>query len=160
MKIDESWYLKPKSKNFAKSVSAGGIVVRKEKGRLLIALIGTDYYGDYTLPKGSQKNGEKIETTARREIAEEAGLADLKLICKLGIKERFSFEKTDWKVIHFFLFETKSSRGQQNLQKGEEDLKLSWFDLDNLPPIFWPEQKEVIEESKEKIKSLFSRQFS
>jgi len=156
MKIDESWYIKPKYKKFPSSVAAGGVVVRKDEGKLLIALIGTDYYKNYMLPKGRQEDGEEIESTARREIAEETGLSNLELICKLGIKERLSFEKNDWKAIHYYLFKTDKIFGKQDLQRGEEDLKLGWFDLDNLPFLFWPEQKELIEENKKRIKKLLS----
>jgi ADP-ribose pyrophosphatase YjhB (NUDIX family) len=156
MKINESWYIKPKNQNFPSSVAAGGVVVREEKGKLLIALIGTDYYKDYSLPKGKQEDGEKIEITARREIAEETGLSNLELICELGIKERLSFEKSDWKTIHYYLFKTDEISGKQNLQKGEEDLTLDWFDLDNLPLLFWPEQRELIKENKKTIKNLLS----
>ena len=156
MKIDKSWYIKPKNPNFSSSVAAGGIVVRKEKGKFLVALIGTDFYKDYMFPKGRQEDGEEIEITARREIAEETGLSNLKLICELGITERLSFEKNDWKTIHYYLFQTDDVSGKQNLQKGEEELKLSWFDIDSLPLLFWPEQKELIEENKKRIKNLLS----
>jgi ADP-ribose pyrophosphatase YjhB (NUDIX family) len=156
MKIDKSWYIKPKNHNFPSSVAAGGVVVRKEKGKLFVALVGTDYYKDYLLPKGRREDGEEIESTARREIAEETGLSNLELICKLGIKERLSFEKNDWKTIHYYLFKTDKISGKQKLQKGEEDLTLDWFDLDNLPLLFWPEQKELIEENRKRIKKLLS----
>ncbi|KKQ97273.1 MAG: hypothetical protein UT24_C0002G0023 [Candidatus Woesebacteria bacterium GW2011_GWB1_39_12] len=60
MKIDESWYIKPKDKNFPTSVSAGGAVVRKKKERLFIAFIRDKKFGDFMLPKGrigrSKKN--------------------------------------------------------------------------------------------------------
>jgi ADP-ribose pyrophosphatase YjhB (NUDIX family) len=156
MKIDKSWYKKPKEKNFRCSIAAGGVVVRKENGKLLVALIGSNYYSDFRLPKGSQENNEEIETTARREISEEVGLFKLKMVCKLGIKERLSFEKTDWKITHYFLFETDEIFGRQNLQPGEEDMKLIWFNLDNLPDFFWPEQKELINENIKRIKRLLS----
>ena len=157
MKIDKSWYEKPKDPNFPVATSAGGVVVRKDNGKLMIALIGTDYHEDYMLPKGAQEKGEGVEDTARREIVEETGLHNLKLICKLGVKERLTFEKDKWKTTHYFLFETKEVSGQQKLEPGEKDLKLSWFDLEKLPPMFFPEQKELIEKNKEKIRKLLSK---
>jgi len=156
MKIDKSWYQKPNDPNFPVSNAAGGIVIRKENKKLLIALIGTDYYDNYMLPKGTQEHGEDIKSTAKREVVEETGIHDLKFICKLGTKERLTFKKTQWNTYHFFLFETKDIGGKQNLQEGEDDLKLSWFDFDKLPPIFWPEQKEIIEENREKIRKLLN----
>lgn len=157
MKINKSWYKKPDDPSFPVKNTAGGIVVRREKDKIFIALIGNCLYKDYWLPKGTQEIGEEIAKTARREIAEETGLTELKLVCKLGVEERFSLEKVDWRIGHYFLFETKKSSGKQNLQKGEEDFKLRWFDINKLPPMFWPEQKELIEENKGRIKSLLSR---
>jgi 8-oxo-dGTP pyrophosphatase MutT (NUDIX family) len=156
MKIDDSWYIKPKDPNFPSSVAAGGVVVRKEKGKLLIAFIGTDYYEDYTLPKGMQEKGENIEVTAKREISEETGLDKLVLVKKLGIKKRLSFNKTTWNTYHYFLFVTGQKSGIQKLELGEEDLFLEWFNIEKLPSIFWPEQKELIEENRERIRLLLS----
>ncbi len=154
MKIDKSWYVKPKDYNFPTSVSAGGVVIRKRKGHLFIALLKTDNYKEYVLPKGTNEKGESIEQTAKREINEETGLSNLVFVCKLGVRERFSNEKTIWKITHYFLFQTEDVSGEQNLQDDEGNLQLEWFDLEKLPPIFWPEQRELIEENREKIKKL------
>ena len=155
MKIDESWYVKPKDKNFPFDVSAGGVIIRIEGNKLLIALIKDPEFDDYLLPKGRLEKGESFEDAAKREIAEETGLNNLKLISKLGVKERLTFEKNEWRTTHYFLFITTQKDGVQNLQE-DEDYVLEWFDFDKLPPMFWPEQKELIEENREKIKKLLS----
>jgi 8-oxo-dGTP diphosphatase len=154
MKIDKSWYIKPKDVNFPISISAGGVVVRKDNTKILIALLKTENYRKYSLPKGTNENGESVRQTATREVMEETGLANLKMVCKLGIKERLSIEKTYWKISHYFLFQTENVTGKQNLQQDEGNLKLKWFNFESLPPLFWPEQKELIEENREKIKLL------
>ena len=153
MKIDESWYKKPKDKNFPSDISAGGIIIRVQINKLLIALIRDPKFNDYLLPKGRLEKGESIENDAKREIAEETGLNNLNLITKLGIKERLTFKKSSWRKIHYFLFSTHQKSGTQNLQE-EENYVLEWFDIDKLPEFFWPEQKELIEENRDKIKRL------
>ena len=153
MKIDKSWYIKPKDRNFPSDVSAGGVVIRSENEKLLISLIRDPQFDQYLLPKGRLERGESFEDAAKREIAEETGLNNLELIDKLGIKERLTFEKSEWRVTHYFLFLTDQKDGVQNLQD-EENYELEWFDLDKLPPMFWPEQKDLIEENREKIKKL------
>ncbi len=153
MKIDKSWYIKPKDRNFPSDVSAGGVVIRSENEKLLISLIRDPQFDQYLLPKGRLEKGESFEDAAKREIAEETGLNNLELIDKLGIKERLTFEKSEWRVTHYFLFLTDQKDGVQNLQD-EENYELEWFDLDKLPPMFWPEQKDLIEENREKIKKL------
>ncbi len=151
MKIDASWYKKPD--DIPEYDSAGGVVVRIEKNKLLIAFIRDPQYEGYVLPKGRVEGKESLEETAKREIAEETGLNNLKLITKLGVKERLTFVKNEWKKIHYFLFLTDQESGTQNLQE-KENYVLEWFDIDDLPSIFWPEQKELIEENKEKIIKL------
>jgi len=155
MKIDKSWYIKPKDTDFPVSVSAGGVVIREEKGVIKIALLKTNEFKDYSLPKGTYEKGETVEQTAIREIQEETGLQNIKLIRKLGVKERYSYKKTVWKTTHYFLFITKDISGVQNLQPDEGNLQLEWFDINKLPLIFWPEQTELIEENREKIKLAF-----
>ena len=152
MKIDKSWYIKPKG--IPKSINAGGVVVRKLKDKFYIALIRDKKFTDYMLPKGRVEKGEDLVTAAKREISEETGLNDLILISKLGKKERLTFEKNEWRKTHYFLFVSNQEKGQPNLQQGEEDYVLEWFDLDKLPSFFWPEQRELVKENLEKIKKL------
>lgn len=153
MKIDKSWYIKPKSKNFPSDVSAGGVIIRIEGNKLLTALIRNPEFDDYLLPKGRVEKGESLENAAKREIAEETGLSKLKLIGKLGIKNRLTFEKDEWRTTHYFLFLTKQKKGTQNLQVNENYV-LKWYPIDDLPPMFWSEQRELIEENRKKIKRL------
>jgi len=157
MKIDDSWYKKPKDKKFPSAVSCGGIVLRVDGKNVYIALIGDKRYKDFLLPKGRQEKGEGLLDAANREIAEETGLKDLEYVSQLGSKERLTFEKNEWRKMYYFLFTTEQKKGKQKLEKGEEDYVLEWFDIDDLPPMFWPEQKELIEENKDKILKLIKK---
>lgn len=154
MKIDKSWYLKPKNPDFPSAISAGGLVVRKTEGKILIALLKDKKFTEYMLPKGRVEEKENVDDAAKREIAEEAGLNDLNMICELGFKERLTFNRKEWRKTFYFLFTTEQEKGLQNLQEGEDDYIMEWFNLENLPAFFWPEQKEIIEENREKIGKL------
>jgi 8-oxo-dGTP pyrophosphatase MutT (NUDIX family) len=151
IKIDSSWY-KKSGGNLPERLVAGGVVVRREGGKLLIGLIRDRKYEDYMLPKGGVERGESLEEAAKREVIEETGINKLNLITFLGKKERLSSEKKVWAITSYYLFATDQVSGAQNLQEGEEDLVFEWFDIGNLPSFFWPEQKELIEENLEKIK--------
>lgn len=153
--IDETWYLKPKETDFPEKVNAGGVVVRKSQDKMLVAIIRDRSFPEYSLPKGGIEKGESITVAAKREISEETGLKDLHFICGLGLKERLTFEKDKWAKTYYFLFTTTEESGQQNLQEGE-DLEVKWFDIENLPKMFWPEQQKLIEDNLEKIKTLVS----
>jgi 8-oxo-dGTP pyrophosphatase MutT (NUDIX family) len=153
-KIDDSWNIKPKDKKFPTQELAGGVVVSKESGKLLVALVGDKKFSDYILPKGRIETGELPLNAAIREIEEEAGLRDLKFIENLGIKKRLTYRKIFWNTYYYFLFLTDQILGVPKLGPDEKDYFLKWFDIDNLPSMFWPEQRQLIEENREKIKKL------
>ena len=151
MKIDKSWYIKPDGYLLEK-LAAGGVVVRKENSGILIGLIKDKKYKGYMLPKGGIEEGESAGDAAKREVSEETGINNLDLICFLGKRERLSLQRDKWHITSYYLFETGQISGVQKLEEGEEDLVFGWFDINNLPQLFWPEQKELIIENLEKIR--------
>jgi len=64
--------------------TAGGIVFRRSKTGEVEILLIQDSKDRWTIPKGHIEEGEKAAETARREIAEEVGLKDMKIIDWLG----------------------------------------------------------------------------
>lgn len=150
MKIDSSWYTRPF--NATTSTSAGGIVVRIENGKPLVALVKEEPFGIYILPKGRLEKGEDPEKAARREIEEEAGLRKLNLVEYLGACERLSFDKRKWITVHYYLFLTQQKKGKPSDR--EHVYACKWFPLDALPEMLWPEQCELLESCREKIAGL------
>lgn len=150
MKIDESWYRKPTG--IPTKASAGGVVARVQDGRVLLAFVREGSKPGLVLPKGRVEGNESLAETARREIEEEAGLNDLKLITKLGTRERLDFSKRLWKQVHYFLFTTDQKSGKPTDPKHRHYVE--WFPLDQLPQMFWPEQRELIESNRERIRQL------
>jgi len=151
MNIDKSWYVE--TKGIPIRLNAGGVVVRKEKDKLLAGLIRDTNFEDYTIPKGGVEKGEDVLTAAKREIGEETGITDLKLITKLGIKRRLTYEKNFWGITHYFLFTTDQIEGEQRLERDEGDIIFEWFDVENLPKFVWPEQEKIVKENLGKIKA-------
>lgn len=143
--------------NKKQTVSAGGVVRKIENGEVFVALVRELGKPDWVLPKGHIEKDETIEEAAIREIREETGLKNIKIIKKLGVKERLSFDGDEYKTIHYFLCDRAgNSELSQEIIDGANRLEAKWFPLDNLPELFWNEQKEVISENLQTIKTTFS----
>lgn len=112
--------------------SAGGIVL-DPRGRVLVV---SQHGTSWSLPKGHVEEGEDALAAARREIYEESGVGDLKLLRELGSYQRFRIGKdggedeSELKTIHMFLFETS-------------DTELKPEDAEN-PEAVWAERGEVL----------------
>ncbi|MCU0607012.1 MAG: NUDIX domain-containing protein [Candidatus Edwardsbacteria bacterium] len=151
--IDDSWYRKPAG--VPEHVSCGGVVARVERGTVLIALLKEDGFLRLVLPKGHLERGESLEQAARREIAEESGLTDLRLLCEIGVRERLDLKKRSWKTTHYFLFSTTQRSGHPT--DAHHTYVLEWSPLDRLPDMFWPEQEELVRTNTAMIKSALFR---
>lgn len=149
--IDKTWYERPA--NVKERISAGGVVVRRaDNGTLLVALVRERDFPEYVLPKGGIESGETLEQAARREIEEEAGLRELHLLAKLGQLERLSYSKVYWIITHIFVFQTTQIKGIPT--DAENHHGVWWFPLDDLPPMWWPEQRDLIIKHRSLIASL------
>ncbi|HEX4925212.1 MAG TPA: NUDIX domain-containing protein [Bdellovibrionales bacterium] len=141
--FDETWYVRPPG--IPDRTSAGGIVVRIENGKPLVALIREGKIKDFVLPKGKVEKGETIEQAAAREIEEEAGISDLELIRSLGALSRLNYHKNQWVTTHYFLFVTKQS--VTFATDSSRDYSTEWFNPENLPKMYWAEQRKLIEDN-------------
>lgn len=103
--------------------AAGGIITNKKNETLLIFR-----RGKWDLPKGKIEPGESIETAAEREIEEETGVGNLKLLKKLKNTYHVYEEKGKeiFKITHWFHF---SLENNPNLSPQlEEDItEIKWF---------------------------------
>jgi ADP-ribose pyrophosphatase YjhB (NUDIX family) len=147
--IDRSWYAMP-PEPFPRRLSAGGVVTRRERGRVLIALAREGDHAAPVLPKGGVEPGESIESAARREIHEELGIAQLELLAPLGTTERLVFDKTAWVTTHFFLYRTTEVAGTP-ADTAHHHHGPTWRALTELDDLFWPDQRELLERHRELI---------
>lgn len=87
------------------------------------SLRGRDYWD---LPKGHIEKGEKEIETVKREVKEETGLEDIKIIegFKEWIKYFFRFKsKTIFKIVTFYLAETK----EKEIKISGEHIGYAWL---------------------------------
>ena len=122
----------------ARELSAGGVVVRRLRGRFWLAAIRPrgKPEGVWALPKGLVDPGESPDVTAQREVAEETGL-EARLDGKLGdvryVYSRRGGERV-FKVVSFFLFRYRSGRiGELPAGMEREVAEARWLPLDDAP---------------------------
>ena len=117
--------------------SAGGVLVRRLRGRWWVAAIRPNGKpaGTWALPKGLIDAGETGRETAVREVAEETGLAG-RLEQKLG-DVRYVYTRDDervFKVVSFFLLRYRSGRiGELPPGMEREVAEARWLPLDDAP---------------------------
>lgn len=145
--IDDSWYKRPEGVD--ESIAAGGVVVRVERDRIYVAAAVEKGFDTYVLPKGHVDPGEDVEAAARREIAEEVGVQSMTLIDDLGTWERLDFGKTEWKITHYYLYLTQ----ERDVKPLEADVhtEMKWLSLEETETLFWPEQRQLITDHKDRV---------
>jgi len=109
--------------------SAGAVIFRKEEDKIYYLLLHY-HSGHWEFVKGNIEKGEELKSTVKREVKEETGIKDIKFIN--GFKENIKYfykltqkknqrfltgqeEKTIFKIVTFFLAETKT-----------KEVKISW----------------------------------
>jgi 8-oxo-dGTP pyrophosphatase MutT (NUDIX family) len=135
--------------------SAGGVVVRRLRGRWFVAAIrpGGRPEGVWALPKGNLGPGERPEETAEREIAEETGVR-ARLVRKLG-DVRYVYTQS-WgngrgerifKVVSFYLFRYRSGRlGDIPAELAHEVDDVRWLPLADAPKLLaYKGEREIAE---------------
>ncbi len=134
--------------------SAGGVVFRREGKKILVALLLTRYKGKaWVLPKGHIEEREK-ELTAKREVAEEIGIKNVKIIQEIDRTHYFFKDKKGNlinKTVYFYLMETKEK--DLKPQRKEGFLEAQWFPIDKaIEIIAFKDTKEMLK----KIKKILS----
>ena len=90
---------------------AGGIVINPQKG---IAIVNQNN-DSWSLPKGHVEKNESILEAAIREIYEETGLKNIKLIKKIGSYKRYRIgldgldDLRELKLIYMYVFTTEEN---------------------------------------------------
>lgn len=111
------------------NVIAGGGKVYNEKGEVLFI-----YRNDkWDLPKGKAERKETIEETAIREVAEETGVADLKITKPLDTTYHIFKRNGRYKIKVTYWFEmTTSFKGELIAQENEGITKVEWLSADEI----------------------------
>ncbi len=141
-----------KPRTWKRALSAGGVVFRKgQKGPEVLLLLHRN--GRWTLPKGAVEAGETEEEVAFREVAEEAGVRNLRKVADLG-EERYRFywpqEKTFYdKTVRYYLLEWLG--GEEPRPQAEEGfVEARWVPIgEAVRRIRFKETRRILERVRE-----------
>ena len=134
-----------------KEKSAGAIVFRKEKEPVYLLLHYEAKHWDF--PKGHVEKNETDEQTVRREVAEETGIEDIKLI--KGFKERIQYyyklkSETINKTVNFYLARTNTEKVTISF----EHIGFAWLSYEKaMEQLTFKNAKEILEKANEFLKT-------
>jgi 8-oxo-dGTP pyrophosphatase MutT (NUDIX family) len=138
--------------------SAGGVVVRRLRGRVWLAAIRPQGKpeGTWALPKGLIGTGEGTEETARREVEEETGI-EAESLGKLGdIRYVYTWRgERVFKVVSFFLFRYRRGRiGDITPVMRREVAEARWLPLDDAQRLLsYKSEREIAAKALEALES-------
>lgn len=117
---------KPSIQEIVREPTAGGVIYRLKNGEVEILLI-QDAKNRWTIPKGHIELGETAKQTAVREIGEEAGLHDVKVLGWLG-KINFRYRRLNKLVLMTTQVYLVHALGDTNdIQKEDWMNGIRWF---------------------------------
>lgn len=110
------------------ATSAGAILYRDTRGRKEYLLLKSRP-GDWEFPKGGVEGSEELQQTAIREVKEEAGIEDFRLLDGFRDDYSYVFEangKTIHKTVHLFI----AKSFEANAELSHEHRDLQWRDYE------------------------------
>lgn len=131
----------------------GAVVIRKDGKEIWFALVH-DVFGYWTFSKGHLEKGEDVASGTEREIKEELGLKNLKLIKKIGENEYIASDPETGPTrrrVNYFLIETKEKELKLESSGGLDDAR--WFTLDEVRELkMYSDIKPILEAALKELK--------
>jgi 8-oxo-dGTP pyrophosphatase MutT (NUDIX family) len=130
------------------ATSAGAILFRDTRGRREYLLLKSRP-GDWEFPKGGVENGEELQQTAIREVKEEAGIDDFRLIDGFRDEYDYVFQadgQTIHKTVHLFIAESFEASAELSTEHRD----LQWRDYEQaVNTITQDGPREILEDADE-----------
>ncbi|TMI86918.1 MAG: NUDIX domain-containing protein [Bacillati bacterium ANGP1] len=146
--------------------SAGGVVYRRSGAAASPAdyriLLLQHEAGKWMLPKGTIEAGETPEAVALREVAEETGIHNVRIVRDLGEERYLFFWKTEDtyydKTVHYYLMEFLG--GEEACPQREEGfVRCDWVSVaEALERIKYKETREVVRKAEAVLAAAAARE--
>jgi bis(5'-nucleosidyl)-tetraphosphatase len=130
-------------------ISAGAVLHLMDENFEINYLILNYSYGHWDFPKGNIESGETEIDTIKREVMEETGIIDIKLI--EGFRQQISYKyrkksKLVHKTVIYYLAETKSNKVVLSF----EHVNFAWLNFNSaLNKLSFENSKKVLKNAKE-----------
>jgi bis(5'-nucleosidyl)-tetraphosphatase len=130
-------------------ISAGAVLHVMDENFEINYLILNYSYGHWDFPKGNIESGETEIDTIKREVMEETGIIDIKLI--EGFRQQISYRyrkksKLVNKTVIYYLAETKSNKVVLSF----EHVNFAWLNFnDAIDRLSFDNSKRVLKNAKE-----------
>src|SRR6478609_4605243 len=130
-------------------ISAGAVLHLVDENFEINYLILNYSYGHWDFPKGNIESGETEIDTIKREVMEETGIVDIKLI--EGFRQQISYKyrkksKLVHKTVIYYLAETKSNKVVLSF----EHVNFAWLNFNSaLNKLSFENSKKVLKNAKE-----------
>ncbi|MCL2371133.1 NUDIX domain-containing protein [Candidatus Saccharibacteria bacterium] len=133
--------------------TAGAVICRRGHDVGVQVLLIQDAKNRWTIPKGHIEDGEDARETAIREIGEETGLKNVKVLDYMGQVD-FKFQREDALVLMTTQVYLMEALGGEDVQKEEWMNGIHWFDAkDALEMVEYDDVRTLVEEALEKMRS-------
>jgi len=110
-------------------ISAGVMPFMVRDGEIEVLTVNART-GDWEFPKGGVENGEELQQTATRELAEETNISDVRLVDSFSTSYSYSFYwegKPVDKTVHLYLGEVFLP---ESVSLSEEHSEYKWLSVD------------------------------
>ena len=141
-----------------------GVVVLNKENKVFVGKRKDNPVNKWQMPQGGVDNGEDLVGAMKRELSEETGIKNIKILKEIDgwskyelpdyllgkiWKGKYRGQKQKWFVVKFL-----GSDNEINLQtKNPEFIEWQWIDIDSLPSVIVDFKKKVYEGLVSKIKA-------